>query len=184
MGWKVPRYGVFGDTVNVVNVLESTSKVRCEAYWHWQSNSPHVHNETVARRNSLKTFRDYNVRGTLWAIERQIVPKATYHIISWFQANRIHISDSTHKLLADTGKFLLKPRRRNSVAARTDINQKIMVNLKTIIVYYSFYCSNIVLRGLVSEHYLVVYYFLTECITNQILWYSRSITSTTLLMKK
>ena len=27
MGWKVPRYGIFGNTVNVVNFLESTSKV-------------------------------------------------------------------------------------------------------------------------------------------------------------
>ena len=26
MGWKVPRYGVFGDTVNIVNFLEKTSK--------------------------------------------------------------------------------------------------------------------------------------------------------------
>ncbi|KAL5253475.1 hypothetical protein ACHWQZ_G013311 [Mnemiopsis leidyi] len=67
MGWKVPRYGVFGDTVNVVNVLESTSK-----------------------------------------------------------ANRIHISESTFKLLNSTGKFVMKPRRSNSLIDRTDINQKLM----------------------------------------------------------
>ena len=77
IGWKVPRYSVFGDTVNVVNALESTSK-------------PH----------------------------------------------RIHISDSTYKLLSASGGYIMRTRRRSSV-----ISSKISRKLREVITQTYWLCG-------------------------------------------